>query len=69
MVLHPRNEEQESSAVSLGHIVILLLAGVLSSLSERLRSDGFGSQAELVADLVEAIDDYIAVGGMEEVDG
>ena len=69
MVSHPRHEEPESSTLGLGHIVILLLAGVLTSLGERLRSDGFGSEAELVADLVEAIDDYIEVGGMEELDG
>ena len=68
MVLDPRHEASEGPSVGLGDFVILLLAGVLSSLSEQLRSDGFESHAELVADLVETIDDYVAVGGIDEID-
>ena len=64
-----RHHEQANARVSLGDLVVVLLAGVLSSLSERLRSDGFESQAELVADLAETIDDYVTIGAMEGMDG
>ena len=43
----------------LGDIVILLLAGTLAGLRDRLYSDGFTRAAELVADLVEAADTYL----------
>jgi hypothetical protein len=44
----------------LGDLVVVLLAGTLAGLRDRLASDGFGDAAELVADLVEAADLYIA---------
>jgi hypothetical protein len=43
----------------LGDIVVLLLAGTLAGLRDRLNEDGFDRAAELVADLVEAADVYL----------
>ncbi len=43
----------------LGELVIVLLAGTLASLRDRLAADGFESAAEHVADLVELTDDYL----------
>ena len=43
----------------LGDLVILLLAGTLSGLRDRLHSDGYERSADLVADLVEIADDYV----------
>jgi len=43
----------------LGDLVVLLLAGTLAGLRDRLESDGFSPAAELVADLVEITDDYL----------
>lgn len=43
----------------LGELVILLLASTLAGLRDRLASDGFEVQADLVADLVEIADDYL----------
>ncbi|MFN2489972.1 MAG: hypothetical protein ABR529_09590 [Actinomycetota bacterium] len=44
----------------LGDLVVVLLASTLAGLRDRLASDGFEQAAELVADLVEASDDYLA---------
>ena len=44
----------------LGDFVIVLLTGTLAALRDRLMSDGFASAAELVADLAELADDYVA---------
>lgn len=44
----------------LGDLVITLLASTLAGLRDRLSSDGFEDAATLVADLVEATDDYLA---------
>jgi hypothetical protein len=44
----------------LGDLVIVLLAGSLAGLRDRLFSDGFTDAAELVADLVEVADGYLA---------
>ena len=54
-----RSISRSETGADLGDIVILLLAGTLSGLRDRLYSDGFGRAAELVADLVEAADVYI----------
>ena len=43
----------------LGDVIVLLLAGTLAGLRDRLDADGFCAPAELVADLVEVIDDYL----------
>jgi len=44
----------------LGDFVIALLAGTLAGLRDRLLSDGFLPAADLVADLAEITDDYVA---------
>jgi hypothetical protein len=43
----------------LGDLVVVLLASTLAGLRDRLAHDGFEDAAALVADLVEAADDYI----------
>ena len=43
----------------LGDLVVILLAGTLAGLRDRLAEDGFDPAAELVADLVEIADDYL----------
>lgn len=42
----------------LGDLVILLLAGTLAGLRDRLEADGFDRAAALVAELTESCDDY-----------
>ena len=44
---------------NLGDIVIVLLASTLAGLRDRLLEDEFESAAELVADLVDIVDDYL----------
>lgn len=46
-------------APDLGDLMIVLLAGTLAGLRDRLEADGFLPAAELVADLVEIADDYL----------
>ena len=43
----------------LGDLVVVLLAGTLAGLRDRLDSDGFTPAADLVADLVEMTDVYL----------
>jgi hypothetical protein len=43
----------------LGDLIVVLLAGTLAGLRDRLDDDGFTPAAELVADLVEMVDDYL----------
>ncbi len=43
----------------LGDLVIILLAGTLAGVRDRLADDGFESAADVVGDLVELTDDYI----------
>ncbi len=43
----------------LGDLVVVLLAGTLAGLRDRLAGDGFEDAADLVADLVEIVDDYL----------
>ena len=43
----------------LGDLVVVLLASTLAGLRDRLAADGFDPAAELVADLVEIVDDYL----------
>jgi hypothetical protein len=43
----------------LGLLVVVLLAGTLAGLRDRLVDDGFDDAAELVADLTEMADDYL----------
>ena len=51
--------EQACSSPDVGELVIVLLAGTLASLRDRLAADGFESPADLVADLVELTHDYL----------
>lgn len=44
----------------LGDIVVLLLAGTLAGLRDRLAHDGYLDHADLVADLVEIVDEHLA---------
>lgn len=43
----------------LGDYVVVLLAGTLAGLRDRLAADGFERAAELVADLVDVIDAHL----------
>jgi len=43
----------------LGDLVIVLLAGTLAGLRDRLEDDGFTSASELVAALTERCDSYL----------
>ena len=49
----------DDSTPALGDLIVVLLAGSLAGLRDRLHLDGFHEAAELVADLVEAADDYL----------
>lgn len=40
--------------------MVLLLAGTLAGLRDRLAQDGFLDHADLVADLVEIVDEHLA---------
>ena len=48
------------SVPSMGDLVLTLLAGTLSALRDRLFQDGFAEHGEVVADLVDVVDDYMA---------
>lgn len=43
----------------LGDLVIVLLAGTLAGLRDRLDDDGFAQASELVAELTERCDSYL----------
>ena len=43
----------------LGDLVVVLLAGTLAGLRDRLAADGFDQASELVAELTERCDSYI----------
>jgi hypothetical protein len=55
-----QNGGREYRPPDLGDLVIMLLAGSLVGLRDRLVADGFGEAAELIADLVEVADAYLA---------
>ncbi|MBA2725589.1 MAG: hypothetical protein H0U53_06335 [Actinobacteria bacterium] len=42
-----------------GDLIVVLLASTLSDLRDRLYQDGFDKASELVADLVEIVDDHV----------
>jgi hypothetical protein len=52
-------ETNKQSAPDLGDLVIVLLAGTLAGLRDRLALDGFPKAAELVSRLVEQADGYL----------
>lgn len=47
------------SEPDLGDLVIVLLAGTLAGLRDRLEADGFEQASELVADLTSRCDRYV----------
>jgi hypothetical protein len=47
------------SEPDLGDLVIVLLAGTLAGLRDRLEADGFATASELVADLTSRCDRYV----------
>ena len=47
------------TAPDLGDIVVLLLAGTLAGLRDKLETDGFTRASDLVADLTDQCDSYI----------
>lgn len=49
----------DDPAPDLGDLIVVLLAGSLAGLRDRLHLDGFHEAADLMADLVEAADDYL----------
>jgi hypothetical protein len=51
--------EKNNQTPDLGDLVIVLLAGTLAGLRDRLAQDGFPRASELVALLVEVADSYI----------
>lgn len=51
---------ETGASCDLGDLVVVLLASTLAGLRDRLSTDGFEAAAELVANLVEATDDYLA---------
>ena len=52
----------------LGDLIVVLLAGTLAGLRDRLDSDGFTPAAELVADLVEMTDVYLTTAADDPED-
>ena len=52
-------ETHEESSADLGDLVIVLLAGTLTGLRDRLWDDGFPGAADLVADLSHRCDRYL----------
>jgi hypothetical protein len=50
----------ECAGPDLGDLVILLLAGTLTGLRDRLAADGYERASTLVADLVDVTDDYVS---------
>lgn len=52
--------EDRSSTADLGDLVVTLLAGTLAGLRDRLATDGYDRAADVVADLVEVVDDYLS---------
>lgn len=52
-------EAQEESTADLGDLVIVLLAGTLAGLRDRLWDDGFRVASDVVADLTCRCDRYL----------
>ena len=52
-------EPRGARTPDLGDLVVVLLAGTLAGLRDRLARDGFEPAADLVADLVDITDDYL----------
>lgn len=54
------NGTSDPGRSDLGDLVVVLLAGTLAGLRDGLYGDGYTAAADLVADLVELTDDYLA---------
>jgi hypothetical protein len=54
-----RRGRSPTRAPDLGDLVVVLLAGCLAGLRDRLIQDGYHRAAEVVADLVDVTDDYL----------
>jgi hypothetical protein len=52
--------EHEVPVERMGDLIIVLLAGTLASLRDRMWADGYDQPARVLADLVEITDDYIS---------
>lgn len=52
-------ERKNQAAPDLGDLVIVLLAGTLAGLRDRLAQDGFPKAADLVTHLVYHVDEYL----------
>jgi hypothetical protein len=48
-----------NEAPDLGDLIIVLLAGTLVGLRDRLERDGYGAAADVVGELAELADDYV----------
>jgi hypothetical protein len=48
-----------ANSPDLGDLVVVLLAGTMAGLRDRLIEDGFPRASDLVADLIDVADDYI----------
>jgi hypothetical protein len=53
------SEKKDATTPDLGDLVIVLLAGTLSGLRDRLWGDGFPVAADVVADLTHRCDRYL----------
>jgi hypothetical protein len=53
------SEVNEVESADLGDLVIVLLAGTLAGLRDRLWDDGFHTAADVVADLTARCDHYL----------
>lgn len=53
-----RSRKRPGHDGDLGDLVVVLLAGTLAGLRDRLAKDGYRDAADLVSDLVDAADDY-----------
>lgn len=51
---------KQDLTADLGDLVIVLLASTLAGLRDRLEDDGFSKASELVAELTDRCDDYLA---------
>ena len=56
---HPTNATNEGHVPDLGDLVIVLLAGTLAGLRDRLAADGFADAAQCVAATVDVADAYL----------
>ncbi|MBA2426253.1 MAG: hypothetical protein H0V60_04105 [Actinobacteria bacterium] len=50
---------KEAREPDLGDLAVVFLASTLAGLRDRLAADGFEDSAELIADLVEIVEDYL----------